>query len=193
MFDWLFEGWPEIYIPLASILLILLALWWRDRNRRWLYGAGAVAALLALYFVLDLAVETSSEQIKRKLHEMARAVQKKDTKAIFTHVSDQFTWDDLAGMKKAQFELLADRLIQSGTVTELVIMDEKLPDRTGRVDFVAKPKGPNIPDAQMVRVKALFVRDADGQWRLKSFTLHDYLKGDRIEVGRLLDAAKGLP
>jgi len=50
---------------------------------------------------------------------------------------------------------------------------------------MAKPKGPNVPE-NPYRVKARFVRDADGQWRLKSFTVHNPVNDERIEIGRFL-------
>jgi ketosteroid isomerase-like protein len=189
MFDPLFEYRVTIYLILAVAAVILIALWFRDRRRGWLYGLGVVALLAGVFFLLDLTIETPSKQIKRKLQQMAQGVRNKDAKAIFAHVSDQFAWEDANNMNKAEFQRRVDRLLQSGLVTDLVIWDEKFPDDSGKVVFMAKPKGPGIPDGgdkYVFRVRATFVRDPDKQWRLKSFTTHNPLNDDRYEVGKYL-------
>jgi len=65
------------------------------RRRGWLYGVGVVALLLAIFFLLDVTIETQQKQIRRKLQEMAQGVKDRKPEAIFAHVSDQFAWDDL--------------------------------------------------------------------------------------------------
>lgn len=190
MLDWLFEGWWGIYLPLIVALLILVALWWRDRRRVWLFASCGAALLLGVYGVLDLAVETASEQIKRKLTEMSRAVGQRDVRAIFAHVSEEFALEDLRGLNKEQFQMVADRFIQNGTVTELAITDVK-PESDGKVVFLAKVKGPQFE--QLFRIRAQFVRDGDKQWRLKSFTVHNPVSNERHDFGRLVNLGGGLP
>src|SRR4029079_3531801 len=86
MFDALSEYRVAIYLILAVAAVILIALWFRDRRRGWLYGVGVVALLAGAFALIDWGVETPSKQIKRNLQTMAAAVQRKDTKAIFDHV-----------------------------------------------------------------------------------------------------------
>ena len=184
MFDALFEYRVTIYLGLAIAAVSLIALWYRDRRRGWLYGLGGVAVLAGLFFLLDLTIETQNKQIRRKLQTMAQGVKNKDTKAIFDHVSDQFTWE---GLNKAQFKEVVDRLVQGGVVNDLVIWDEKFPDADGNVVFMAKPKAPGLlKDEAMFRVRAKFVRDPDKQWRLKSFTVHNPVNDEKYEVRRFL-------
>jgi hypothetical protein len=183
MFDAFFEYRVTIYLILAVVAVILIALWYRDRKRGWLYGLGVVALLAGVFFLLDYAIETPSKQIKRKLQLMAEGVKKKDTKAIFEQVSDQFSWE---GLNKAEFKQLVDRLVETGFVHDLVIWDEKFPDATGNVVFMAKPKSPGLQKDEMFRVRAKFVRDADKQWRLQSFTVHNPINDDKFEVRRFL-------
>jgi hypothetical protein len=184
MFDALFEYRVTIYLILAVAAVILIALWFRDRRRGWLYGLGVVALLAGVFFLLDLSVETPTKQIKRKLQLMAQGVRKKDTKAIFDHVSDEFNWEQL---NKAQFKEVVDRLVQNGMVNDLVIWDEKFPDADGSVVFMAKPKAPGLlKDEAMFRVRAKFVRDPDKQWRLKSFTVHNPINDEQFDVRRVL-------
>jgi hypothetical protein len=182
MLDWLLDSRLTVYLIGTIAAVILLALWFRNRRRGWLYGLGVVALLLGVFAVLDLTIDTPKRQIRRKLREMAAAVKKRDTKAIFAHVSDSFTSDDPEPVTKAQFERRVDDLLKNGVVQDLVIWDEKFPDDSGKVEFMAKPKGPGIPNEIGFRVRAVFVRDPDGQWRLKSFEVYEQLRNERFKV-----------
>jgi hypothetical protein len=166
VFDWLFEGRLAVYLFLAVVAVILLGLWWRDRRRGWLFGVAAVGVLIGIYFLLDRLVETRSEQISRKLQEMAAGVKAGDTERIFLHVSDRFTF---AGLNKAAFQAAVDRILQARRVTDLAIFDFQPLDERGRVFFRAKPIGDEQGLNIAYIVRAQFVRDPDGQWRLQSF------------------------
>jgi hypothetical protein len=181
MFDGLFEYRLTIYVGLAIVGIVLVALWFRDRRRTWLYALGGLALLAGAFFLLDLTIETPPKQIRRKLQEMAQGVKKKDSKAILAHLSDQFEWE---GMNKAEFHKAVDHVLQMDLVTDLVIWDEKFPDSSGKVIFQAKPKGAALGKMEKAfyRIRAEFVRDPDKQWRLKTFTVHDPVNGERIEI-----------
>ncbi|MFO0846330.1 MAG: hypothetical protein U0797_28800 [Gemmataceae bacterium] len=166
MFDWLFEGRLTVYLALAVAALILLGLWVRDRKRGWLFGVAALTLLAVAYFLLDRAVETGREQIARKLHEMAAAVRARNTDGIFRHISDTFR---LQGQNKAGFRGFVEGALRGGGVTELEVWNVQVTDDNGAVSLLAKPKG-RLPgtDAYYL-VRARFVKESDGQWRLDSF------------------------
>ena len=186
MFDWLFEGRQSVYLILAALGVIVAALWARSgfvfftepvqRSKAretpkprlsWMPLVLGVVVLLGLgYFLLDRLVETRSEQITRKLHEMADAVKRKDVERIFSHISDQFRFRTLG---KPAFREFVDLMIRQGWVDELIVWDVEFPDDSGKVHFRAKPKGSRLPEIPFVRVRGEFVRDPDGQWRLKTF------------------------
>src|SRR5262249_20430351 len=90
MFDWLFEGRTPLYVVLATLAAFLLVVWWQTRKRWWLLGVTVAAGLIGLYALLDQMVETDREQIVRKFHEMAAAVNARDLDALFVNISDQF-------------------------------------------------------------------------------------------------------
>jgi hypothetical protein len=166
MFDWLFEGRLTVYLALAVAALILLGLWVRNRKRGWLAGVAVVALLGLAYFLLDRVVETGREQIARKLQEMAAAVKARNTDGIFRHISDTFR---VQGRDKASFRADVDGILRSGGVSDLEVWNAQVTDDNGGVSFFAKPKG-RLPgtDAYYL-VRARFVKEGDGQWRLDSF------------------------
>ncbi len=186
VFDWLFEGRQSVYLVLAALAVLLGAFWawtgfpiFRERrakpNSRRPSESGlaflpimlAVIVLLAgCYFLMDRLVETNREQIERKLQEMARAVRARDADRIFSHISESF---DANGRNKAAFREYV--VSNFRVVDELVVWEISFPDDSGKVQFNAKPRGSAIPGEAFVLVRGTFVRDADGQWRLQTFTL----------------------
>jgi hypothetical protein len=173
VFDWLFEGRLTVYLALGAGAVLLVALWTRDRRRRWLIGVGVLAGLAGVYFLLDRLVETPTEQIRRKLDEMGAGVKARDAGAIFRHLSDGFRF---RGMDKAAFRKWVEPMLEGGQVTEVRIWDVAIPEPPRgngpvRVHFRAKPLGPMTSGVEQAIVHAEFVRDPDGQWRLKGFEI----------------------
>jgi hypothetical protein len=169
VFDWLFEGRLSVYLVLAVAAAVLLALWWRDRKRRWLYGVAAVGALAGAYWVCDRLVETGREQIARKLPAMARAVGARKPADVLAHVSDQFDWE---GLDKKEFgQRLPGWLgrVKGLEVRGIDFRDGRGPQKgkPAEVVFYAKAAGDLNPSGVEVRCEAEFVCDPDGQWRLK--------------------------
>ena len=188
MFDWLFEGRPTVYALLAVAVVVLLALWWRERKPRYLLGAGLVLVLIAVYFVLDWAVETDREQIVRKVREMAAAVRTVDVNALVKDISEQFTSPQ--GRDKQQTREFARDLIGSKQVTDVVVWDFHFDgpiDRAGPVEviFQAKPHGNvGVVEGAWFRCVATFVHEGTGGWRLrgvKLFPLTQTGPGDEIK------------
>lgn len=172
MFDWLFEGSLTIYLLLLIAAGILLALWLRERKRSWLFALAFVAGLAALYLLLDRLVETPYEQIDRKLHLMAHAVQTRNSEAIFRHLAQGFS---VQGIDRERFRAYVDRVLREGLVNELTVWDIQRPDPSGLVQFRAKPKGRQILSDVPYLVRGRFVRESDGQWRLESFQVFNPL------------------
>jgi hypothetical protein len=178
MFDWLFEGWPAVYVLLLGGAAILGFLWTRDRKRHWLAAAGVLVALAGVYFLLDRLVETGREQIERKTQEMARAVQNRDVNRIFQHVSDRFHIGQAAD--KAQFRQLVENVLKHRLIDSVEVWEFQWPQglppvgsgQPARVVFRAKPKGQAAPhDVEHFRVEAEFVQEPDGQWRIQGFQI----------------------
>lgn len=168
MTNWLFEGRLTVYLFLAVLAGILVALWTRDRRRKlWLILASVALLLVGVYFLLDRFVETRREQITRKLQEMAFAVKKKDVGKIFQHISDNF---QTGSFNKATFRQYADTAMQRG-VDDLQLWDVKFPDDSGKVVFFAKPKSTSRVFGSEIQylIRAEFAEDSDGQWRLRTF------------------------
>jgi hypothetical protein len=164
VFDWLFEGRLPVYLFLGVVALVFAALYVRTRKRFWFYPIGGIVVLVAVYFLLDRLNETRSEQIVRKLREMAAAVQRQDADTIFRHVSENF---NAGGHNRSSFRHYVELAFQRG-VNRLTVWEFQFPDDTGRVTFFAKPDGslPGLNTHYLVR--ATFVLEGS-EWRLQTF------------------------
>lgn len=172
MLEPLLESRIIVYSVLGFVTWLFLALWWRSRKRNLLYAAGAGVALLLVFAALDLTMDTPRKQIERALAEMSAGVKAGDAKRIFRHVSEDFRWDD-ASMDRKTFQSYAERVLAAKYVNELTVWGVEFPKgataKSRPVVFNAKPQGAWTGDAAYYLVKSTFVRDPDGQWRLKGF------------------------
>jgi hypothetical protein len=172
VFDWLFEGRIVVYCLLGVLAVVFLFLWWQNRKRWLLVSAGAMIALGGLYFILDKLVETPSEQIERKLAQMAAAVKTRDAEAIFRHIAADFQF---RGQDRARFRAYTETVFQHGWIGELAVWEFQWPeggtDSTRPVQFLAKPLGGVFSNDLYYLIRADFVRESDGQWRLKGFEI----------------------
>lgn len=174
--DWLFEGRLTVYLSLALVAAVLVAMWSRDRKRLWLGLIVGVVSLALLYLLLDRAVETDREQIARKLYEMASGVERRDPGRINPHLAATFRYGgrDREGFRRYVEEFLRERKADSLTVWDLV--DGAKP---GEVFLKAKPRGATVPEVAHLLVKTEWTKEAGGQWRLVTFSVrHPFIDKD---------------
>ncbi len=173
MFDWLFEGRLTIYVLLGLTALGLLYCWWKQQNKRiYLIGAAFALALMALYFLLNIAVETDSEQIVRKVKEMADGIGRRDLDATFAHISDNFRSPH--GKNKQALREFTRATRASEMVSNIAVWDFHFrtpPDRaSGRAEiiFQFKPTGAvdNALGGAWFNCAAEFDHDSAHGWRL---------------------------
>jgi len=183
VFDWLFEGRPTVYVTLGVFAVLLAALWWRDRRRAWLVALGVVALLAVVYLVLDRLVETRGEQIVRRLQTIEKAVKAGNAELVMRQFSPRFTY---RGVTRDQFRAMVAAQLKSKSIDDLTIWEVRIPDASGKVFFKAKPKGPLVGDNPGFQVKADFVQDADGKWRMSGFEVYKlFVDGETpIDVSR---------
>jgi hypothetical protein len=182
---WLVEGEPVVYAVLGIAFLGSVVGWWRTRKRRFAVVAGIAAALLLGYFLLDKLVESDGEQMVRKVTDVATAISAHDLDAAFRSVSESF---DRPPRNKASFRKFCDDVLRAGNVTEIRVwdlapVDESRPQRTGSVEFHFKVRGRWGESPPNYFGKVTFTLDGDGQWRVKTFDVHDSLNQSRTPIG----------
>jgi ketosteroid isomerase-like protein len=173
VFDWLFEGRLSVYGLLFLVGCVLLVLWWQRRERRLFLAVGAIAGVALCYFLLSLLRETDRNQIFRKMNEMREAVNQQDLDGFLAHVSDDFL---AYGMnKKALREETSSAIdrfgIRNASIKDLEI--EELDREKGRAKVSFRGAADNNRTARLtIPCEAEFIREKDGQWRLKSIAFY---------------------
>src|SRR5947209_3920879 len=171
MLTWLVDNVHVPLLLLGAAALVLLGGWWLNRQRKYLIALGVVAGLGLLLWLLALWVPTDRKQIKKNLQEMAEGLKDPNLEGTFKHISADFHVKGQSGtLNKEQPRARAKQAVKTYGVRELVIWDVTIvklepPDAT--VDFFVKDKD----YALEFRCVAEFVREKDGQWRMKTFKL----------------------
>jgi len=160
--SWLIDDPAETYLVLGLLALILGIVWWMNRGADfgkkrfgWVYGLIERRLTLNQFCAMGLTV------IGVNLNK------------IFAHISDQFRW---AGMSKESFRREVESRRSRGDVTEVRMWDFAQPKFTedkkeATIEFMVKPIGSLNLKEVWYRCVATFVRDPDGKWRLKTFSL----------------------
>jgi hypothetical protein len=178
MQSWLTDNFDILVILLGILALALGYSWWRTKRRYYMFGAGAAVLLVGvvclLVYLLPLVFgETDSQQIERKIREMAAGVKARNLDRIFRHVSDSFHFGSL---DKTAFRQRAEQIIRRRDVEEVVVWDFERGEiarekRAGTMSFTVKARS-NLRGSELpYRCEADFVLDSDGQWRMRGFQI----------------------
>jgi hypothetical protein len=184
--DWLFEGRLTVYAVLAVSLVVVLVIWKRTPRKAYLFASLALAALIGLYFLMDLLVKTDREQITNAFQEMSAGVEAHDVDRIFKQVSETYNRHN---SNKAAFRGASTGVIEGHQVDKITVWafefapDYKQKDspsaersNVAKVGFMVRADTPN---GQMpYRVEAVMHRDTDGQWRMQSWEVFTFPNGD---------------
>jgi hypothetical protein len=176
VFDWLFDNRWIIGVLLCVALAALGTAWWRTRKKQYASGAGLVLLLLAVYVVLAFFIETSSQQMERRVSDMAASVERKDIRATLEkHLADDFRfgqYDKKGFIDKAQ-QLRDGFGVDKVTVWNFTLVEIDRDKGTAKFHFNAKPI--TSQETPFYLVKAVFVMKPKEkwsdreEWRMQSF------------------------
>jgi hypothetical protein len=180
---------PAILL-LAALVVVLLVVWLRTRERRFAVLLGVAGVLLALFALWKtFGPESDAAQVKRKLHALAAGVRAKQIDQVAQHVSDQFSYQ---GLDKRAMTQHVGRFIQNEELTDIEIWKEEPVQfksgpngRVATIEFKAKPKSKDLPTELYFHVIATFVLDGDGQWRLQGFELFRQPGNQSVRIPQL--------
>lgn len=172
--SWLIEDLGLVAALLGVGTALLLAVWWRDRQRKYLIAAGVLAVLAALAVGLWSFVDTDQRKIKRTIEEMAAGIPH-DLTRTFGHISPTFRYDTHG---KDSLRRAAEDAIRRGNVTEVLVWDVKVEDadrakRQARATFTFKIRGAWSKGIEVFFCRATFHLDDDGEWRMREFRVYN--------------------
>jgi hypothetical protein len=183
MLAWFQENNTTIYSVLGAALIVLALIWVRTQERRFLRGILGLAGLLVALILLDFFGPASAgRQMRQKIKAMAGAVKLNQMETITRHAAESFEYE---GLDRAAMTHRVQSFINSGDLNEIVVWDFEPPEvspGTAKIAFKAKPKGNAIPGEYYFRCVAQFVRDADGQWRMKTFDIFVQPQNEPVRI-----------
>jgi hypothetical protein len=192
MLDWLVDEPTNAYLVLGTVALLCGAVWWETRQGRILLGVGAAIVLALVVWLLSVLIVTDRRRLIDSIQQMSAAVAQRDTDGIFRHISRDF---QLGNLGQQPFRQFVAEVLRNGEVTSVEAWDfvrpaeiTRSPDGkqgTARITFMAKPKGPQVQDNVGYRVRATFVLEADGKWRMTTFTIHNPVNDAEMDIPRL--------
>jgi len=165
------------YLLLAALVIVAgaVAARWQDRKR----VAAFVVALLLLggLILLDRLYNSPREEAVAASAALVNAVTQRNTEAFLSHVSESF---DMKGLKKADLRRAIElarqfdaRVVAWNFDRNRVVYHDGPPPAVDVV-FDAKAEGPGGTVAK--HVKATFVRDPDGKYRMRSFATYNVVQ-----------------
>jgi hypothetical protein len=172
-----------VRLLLIVAVIVLAVIWYRGRDRRVLMALAGFAGALALLFLGSglirlISGETTQEQLVRKIGDMATGVRSRNLDQIFQHVSDSFQVGDTT---KPMLREYARQKMDNGEVSAIEAWKFQeaviTPARDGQpetatIHFWFKFTAEGVDQQPYWECDAVFVKEADNQWRLKSFKVY---------------------
>jgi len=184
--------------PLTLGILLALgtvaagAIWSRTRSRRTLAAMVAMPLAAGLLVLLAHLVETDRERLLAALDALARAVDTGDAEAFLAHVSADYTSGPYGKDSLAAAARVGLAHVRATAETPLVHQTDGEATVNQTYRFRPAPAARfTLPQGrECVRWEGRFVREADGQWRLKSAVAVSPMRMTPEEAARLVPRAR---
>jgi len=165
---------PTWYLVLVVVVVVTGAVWVKNRTRRSLIAFAVSAGVLALLFLIDRLFESPREEASRRVVAMAAAATAVQPDAFVENLSPSFNYKnaDREAIRRARAwpEIRAHN-------TRVAVWGlgrddfNQVSDTELEIGFYAKAQTPSN-EALLRYVKAWFVKDPDGAYRLKTIKFY---------------------
>jgi len=124
----LFEDPFTVYLVLVFVEIALVGAWYAQRRRVWLGRMLVPVALAGGAFLLERAVVTDREQIRRALEETAAAAERRDFAAFASHLDEKYRG---CGGRKPEAVALAEASVLKYKIRQVKIAGDPQIDVAG--------------------------------------------------------------
>jgi hypothetical protein len=163
-----------MYLVLAVFAIVTGALWVKNRTRSSLVRFGIATGILVLLFLIDWLFESPREEASRRVKAMADTATAVNPDAFVENLSPSFNYHgaDREKIRHAGAWSLIRQHSARVAVWGLGRDDfMQISENEIEIGFYAKAQAPSN-EAQLRYVKAVFTRDPDGAYRLKTFRFY---------------------
>jgi hypothetical protein len=166
---------PTLYMVMAAAVFAAGMVLLNRRGRKTQLAFFSVLALVLVIVLCDFLVESPREIAVRKVQEFSRAINARDWDSFDAAVSSQF---DYRGNKKADLRNRLGSVIHmfdARTAVWEFNRDKVSRPSDNQIEIVFDAKGdPKTGAAYYAHFKATFVKEPDGEWRLKTLAVYNY-------------------
>jgi hypothetical protein len=169
--DWLFDHPGVVYLALAIVAVIFVALFqWRRRGTH-LIAAAVCVGVMVLFWLLSHWIMTDRKQIVVNVQRMAELVVARKPDELFRYVASDFRYKD---MNREQFHDRVQQAMKAHHVQDIYVWDFEI-ERLSRPMLRAKVNFRASVDATdggtyMVLIRADFVLEGD-TWKIQTMKL----------------------
>ncbi len=177
---------PATTLYLVGILLsmVLGAFWYRQRTRPTLIAFLCLVGLTLALFASDYFVESPREAATRKVMLMADAASIPDGDRFVEYISKQFNYNG-AGRERIRDSNIWKVIKQYHARVAVWGFGkddfQMISDNEVEIGFYAKGQSATEQGAVLRRIVTRFIRDPDGEFRLKSMKFYALENGGRNE------------
>jgi hypothetical protein len=174
----LFSDPPQgLYLVLLAGVVVTGAIAARNQDRRSLIRLGIALSLLLLVFLVDKLIESPREEAVRKIQAMAAAATAADPNRFVEHVSERFEMKGGATREQLRnsgawslIRMHRARIAVWGFGEDSY---KRISDSEIEVGFYTKATAEGSGAMVMRYARAEFIKDPDGQYRLKSIKFYN--------------------
>jgi hypothetical protein len=181
---------PTLYIILGTVVIILAALWARNRTRSNLIQLGIGGAFLLAVILCDALVESPREQAVRIMKEMARATQERRMDDAFRHISDSFNYNGItktALRERARWAEAQPGFAGVGVGTFERADAKQVDDKTVQIGFEVFALNAPVGEGRFYCL-GTFKLETGGEYRLVGLEFHranEGVTGDKVSPPHL--------
>ena len=171
--NWLVANAGALYVLFGIIAAALTAVWWSNRQMKYLYGACAQVGLLVLIWVLAHFVPSDRRQIEDNVHAMRDAVKAGNVDELFKYVSKDFKYETLSRetiFAQSQ-EMMRHARIGEIRIRKFTVMELARDKKFAKVSFDVTAWSADGERPYPFRCEASFMLEAERWllWRLDFF------------------------
>jgi hypothetical protein len=167
--NWLFDSPFTILLGAIAIGFFLGVAWIQTGKNAFLYSIGGVVLVAIGLLILERAVETDGEKVRKLLYQIASEIEANDVEAVVQHVVS--SKPDLAEVGRREMRSYRFSQVQITKIHSITEHPDKQPPSVVAEFNVLVGIGSDefSFDNRPIFFKVTFWKDTDGQWKIADY------------------------
>jgi len=169
--NWLFDSPFTILLGAVAIGFFLGVAWVQTGKNAFLYSIGGIALVAIGLLILERAVETDAEKVRKLLYQIAAEIEANDADTVVQHIVS--SRPELAAQGKQQMNSYTFTQVQITKIHSITEQPDKQPPSVvAEFNVLVGVSGHSVGvevDNQPVFFKVTFWKDTDGKWKIADY------------------------